>query len=616
MILPSSKEKLTPSKMESQAFAKKTDPKIYPEKPHSSVLIHFLKSLIWRPARFFRFTIIGKLFLICIFSFIVVYLFNPKITDYITPSAIESTKIKQPYQVGFDSKYGMEKLINDPEHYTFQWRDWVNLTHAYKKSSIVKSYIKRTHIWPFSLFESESYLSYTKAISGIVDTEIEHDIRGKVYLDCCAPKPKNILVLGNQGLDRYIISEETRFTDLLLFGKRPSDKMLYKAIEESKVLMPNPIMSKPAKERQKIDLTYDDFFFDLNKRINIDYSTADIEQKANAAKIRSLVRNAPESPKHFYEVSVKNDRSGMGQHYDWRFFKKIRNVKDKKDSIHHLMRTWFEFAEKEGIISWIAHGSLLGWHWNGMTMTWDDDADVQMSVKELDRFARKYNQTLVVQNPEFGDGRYYIDVSPAYVDRTQGNFNNMIDARFIDVRSGTYLDITGLAYSAGVAYPDNEKEKANVDISAEIFLCKNKHRYTLLDISPLRRTLFEGYPAYVPSRYTKLLKREYKKGITRKGFRGYVFVDNIQNWERNIDCLNLVPNKENSQDEIEEQSFNKTTGELTLFGACQSEEKLKNFHRYKVLTDLHKGEMEAIASGNSTFEFIKDSTPFIRDVPI
>jgi hypothetical protein len=41
------------------------------------------------------------------------------------------------------------------------------------------------------------------------------------------------------------------------------------------------------------------------------------------------------------------------------------------------------FTEKHGFPYWIAHGTLLAWHWNQDIMSWDDDIDLQVPGEVL-----------------------------------------------------------------------------------------------------------------------------------------------------------------------------------------------------------------------------------------
>lgn len=40
------------------------------------------------------------------------------------------------------------------------------------------------------------------------------------------------------------------------------------------------------------------------------------------------------------------------------------NYEARLDTLGHMTRAWLEMTAKEGIETWIAHGTLLGWWWN------------------------------------------------------------------------------------------------------------------------------------------------------------------------------------------------------------------------------------------------------------
>lgn len=202
--------------------------------------------------------------------------------------------------------------------------------------------------------------------------------------------------------------------------------------------------------------------------------------------VQEALKDVPLSQKHFFEADLSGD---VARHYDWRFFRGELCFEEKLQVLHELARTWSSFSRAAGIKSWFAHGSLLGWWWNGLTMPWDTDHDVQMPVAELDILGRFWNRSLVVQ----GNRKYLIDVSPWYVERTRGNRHNLIDARFIDVHSGMFIDITGLAKIS------------------DSYTCKNSHSYSLEQLSPLVLTTFEGAPSLIPFDTESVLKSEYKR---------------------------------------------------------------------------------------------------------
>jgi hypothetical protein len=266
-------------------------------------------------------------------------------------------------------------------------------------------------------------------------------------------------------------------------------------------------------------------------------------------------------PKYFAEAKllkkIKND--WMGEHYDWRFFNGITIGKDEQFIIlHRLVKNYLNFARENGIITWIAHGSLLSWYWNGIAFPWDTDIDVQMPVSELYKLGRYFNQSLVVENVgdsynEFdGMGRYFIDVGSSITHRTKGNGNNNIDARFIDVDTGLYIDITGLAltdHPAPSRYDNfiamdplkkkfidmhskpNEENNMLKNQQLKVYNCRNNHFSSYDELSPLVLTLVENQLSYIPSNFINILNDEYSlNSLTKKTHRSYTYMNNFRIW--------------------------------------------------------------------------------------
>ena len=91
---------------------------------------------------------------------------------------------------------------------------------------------------------------------------------------------------------------------------------------------------------------------------------------------------------------------------------------------------------------------------------------------------------------------YLLDVNPHFTERANGDGMNVIDARWINMDNGLYIDITGLSKL------DNEEHPGVVS-------CKNFHDYRVEDLYPLEETDYEGVIAKVPLAYKKLLEEEY-----------------------------------------------------------------------------------------------------------
>jgi hypothetical protein len=202
----------------------------------------------------------------------------------------------------------------------------------------------------------------------------------------------------------------------------------------------------------------------------------------------------PDRNKYFHEPGG-DDLLG---HYDVRFFQRIVTDEERKDTLTHLIRAYFLTFEYMGVDTWIAHGTLLGWFWNSKILPWDWDLDTQVTDEGLKTLGKYYNGTQYNYDP--GDGgrnrTYLLDINSWSWQRERGDGANIIDARFISVDNGLFVDITGLSE----VYPDTEPG---------VVMCKNNHRYRQEDILPLRRAKFEGINAKIPYSYLAILEEEY-----------------------------------------------------------------------------------------------------------
>lgn len=65
--------------------------------------------------------------------------------------------------------------------------------------------------------------------------------------------------------------------------------------------------------------------------------------------------------KYFHEPG-DDDYSG---HYDSRYFKGLVSDEERTRTLSHMMRAYLVWFREKGLETWIAHGTLLGWWWNG-----------------------------------------------------------------------------------------------------------------------------------------------------------------------------------------------------------------------------------------------------------
>ncbi|KAI1418014.1 LicD family-domain-containing protein [Hypoxylon sp. FL1857] len=240
-------------------------------------------------------------------------------------------------------------------------------------------------------------------------------------------------------------------------------------------------------------------------------------------------------------------------HYDARYFRGQVPYEAHGPALRHLIRSWLTTAHDLGIETWLAHGTLLGWWWNGRVMPWDYDLDVQMPTTTLAYLGRHFNRTVydyqfLMDEDELSAGRgggrgiavengdrgqrveadkryvnktYLLDVNPHYTDIGRGNGHNIIDARWIDVSNGLFIDITGLA----------ERDPAG---SPGVWSCKNVHKYRTAELYPVRYTEFEGVPASVPYAFDKILTDEYgSKSLVNTEWAGHHWVPELKEWVKN-----------------------------------------------------------------------------------
>lgn len=278
-----------------------------------------------------------------------------------------------------------------------------------------------------------------------------------------------------------------------------------------------------------------------------------------------LDSNSTDSPvKYFDEAKLVNsDKSKVfGEHHDWRFFDGLTINTDKQTLVlHRLIKNYLQFCRSHGLVTWIAHGSLLSWYWNGMAFPWDSDTDAQMPISDLHRLAREFNQSLVIENVGVDDAAgdksafngmslFFIDVGSSITHRDRGNGMNNIDARFIDVATGLYVDITALSVSnesAPARYDyilDLDKGKKKIAQNSnlpivhntlkEVYNCRNRHFSSLHELSPLVLLEVQNQLGYVPQKFGFMLDQEYQlKGFLETNFQDYFYMRNLRIWIAN-----------------------------------------------------------------------------------
>ncbi|KAI8943614.1 hypothetical protein NX059_001603 [Plenodomus lindquistii] len=185
-----------------------------------------------------------------------------------------------------------------------------------------------------------------------------------------------------------------------------------------------------------------------------------------------------------------------------------------------MIRAYLNFFRENNLDTWIAHGTLLGWWWNGKRLPWDYDLDTQVADVTLHHLGEVYNQTKYRYTSADGKVQrdFLLDVNPWIWERERGDGANIIDARWIDMRNGLFIDITGLS-------------EIHPDTHPGIWSCKNYHMYRTTELYPMRETMFEGVRAKVPYDYDKILIDEYQeKALIETNFNGHRWDMELREW--------------------------------------------------------------------------------------
>lgn len=425
---------------------------------------------------------------------------------------------------------------------------------------------------------------------------------GKAYLFSLAPNPLSILFLTGNGSYHFPVSssknsllDSTIVPEYLTRNKNPTHINLLERFQSlQKYVLPTQAYFSGTKD---IEISPEDFTLDplqdlLDLEARQQEKPLSPQEKMYMDAIVESMEKEDYPYKYFTEAQVFD--TTICDHYDWRFFNGFKyRTKDSSLIMARVMRTWLSFTRKQGLNTWLAHGSLLSWHLNGLNFPWDYDGDVQMPIQDLKYLSLKFNQSLIVENGEEGFSRYFVDCGTFITSRGHTNGENNIDARFIDVDSGFYIDITGLAVSSDIP-PDSFKDQLDSmpaempqkekNAALHIYNCRNYHFANLTEISPLKKTNFEGEIAYVPNNFESILFREYnKENFLNHRFDGFYFLPQLRLWIPIERILMYLRNREKW---------------ILVFGP--EREKTRKKTEFIIEGDLTEGERKTMEQFSST----------------
>lgn len=279
----------------------------------------------------------------------------------------------------------------------------------------------------------------------------------------------------------------------------------------------------------------------------------------------------PPPPRHAHKYFTE---SSFHPHYDGRFAASpISSASERRLHLALLVRSYAAFARRAGVRTWIMHGSLLGWWWAGGVLGWDSDVDFCVGEEGVGELGAWWNMTVhgygvgelgVVVTDEGEEGRggvtaegneriprpdglgdkawhkivragkkYLLEVNPHYTSTSTQDRLNRIDARWIDVHTGLFIDITTVhpvpspppsALSSLTSLFKPAKPQRPEDTEPEDMYTKDTHLYSTSSLFPLRSARFEGTTVQVPYGYEQLLIEEYgPRALTETWFDGFRF---------------------------------------------------------------------------------------------
>ncbi|KAI0113778.1 LicD family-domain-containing protein [Nemania sp. FL0031] len=334
------------------------------------------------------------------------------------------------------------------------------------------------------------------------------------------------------------------------------------------------------------------------------------EKEKEKGKEKEKVKEKPKEEKYFHEPGWDVE-SG---HYDVRFFRGKVAYEEHRPALRNLVRSYLGTFKALGVETWLAHGSLLGWWWNGKVMPWDYDLDVQVSTATLEFLGDRYNGSLHEYEYEAEDDEVVLDITGSESGDEEGNSSSGDKVRRDNGNSdqsgdggGNGIDGTNRGNSSGSGSGDTGAQdteaamtttirrtylldvnphhaalaKGNganvidarwIDTSNGLFIditglrerdpekspgvwsCKNNHRYRTTELWPLRRTDFEGAEAWIPYAFDKILIDEYgPKSLVTEEWAGHRWMPNLREWVK-------VPKKQKPMSPSKEEEHESTDG--------------------------------------------------------
>jgi len=192
-------------------------------------------------------------------------------------------------------------------------------------------------------------------------------------------------------------------------------------------------------------------------------------------------------------------------HYDLKYGKIVEN-NELIMELKKLLITLTTICNEKKIKIIIMHGSLIGWHFNKKILPYDNDIDVCILEEDIIKFIKCDG----IENDD-----YIIKVNPNFINRSQKDRDNVIDARIISKNCGVFIDITFLTSVH----------------NSNCYSCKSPHYYKKDNIKPLIKDTFEDCDIYIPYLYKYCLFQEYGQNVLKPNYKNWIFKNN--KWIKN-----------------------------------------------------------------------------------
>jgi len=597
--------------------------------------------------------------------------------DVSTPEYYLNPDVPRPLIHHFDPRFTLNTYLKYIQHelskneidnfeLPFHWADWIDITKLHKfitnqdpKFNYCETIFdiskvrasrrtKLKSVDKYCRLNDKNLLGYDIFASSGQQTEENLELVGKSYLFSTAPPPSKIIFLTSSNNDfSYQFPIQSTENDI-------KNSLLHNGIVESLVkdssFWPenntfnllstfnnftrtySPELSQPQTLGRNLPMTgsapiylSEDAFYVNSQQVVEQIMESENMSRDDMNYVESLKYSLKTllPPKYFAEAKLvqSHPKRLLGDHYDWRFFLGINPGTEEHLSIlHRLIKNYVTFTRQNGIRTWIAHGTLLSWYWGGTSFPWDVDVDVQVPVEDLHRLARDFNQSLIVEsignkNGKFdGLGRYFLDVGSFVSHRERGNSNNNIDARFIDIDTGAYIDITALSLSnteTPSRYLNSKHKREDAAQNSEnstaavtgelyfetnkklkIYNCRNNHFSSLDELSPLVGCIIDNQVGFVPQDVTKPLINEYGlRSVTGLTFKKYLYVSQLRMWMKTVDLKEYIDNAgewcQSRNVTLEQEGM--SSEELHAIAKSVSHERIVHeiFSKYDFINILH-----------------------------